>query len=105
MEALVQLQVNKMKYYAFTSNPEGLLDGFSSSYIMRSTREDAPEGWVFVGDVEFDPDAVDMDAVRKGAVNMIDTEIEKQTANFTAGMERLRNRKESLLAIEHKPDE
>ena len=94
-----------MKYYAFTSNPEGLLDGYSSSFIMRSTKDDAPENWVFCGEVEFNPDAIDKDAVRKAAVNEIDAEMEKQRTNFTAGMEQLKARKESLLAIEHKPDE
>ena len=94
-----------MKYYAFTSNPEGFIDGYSSSFILRAKKEDAPEDWVFIQEVDFDPNAIDISSIRQAAVKSIDAEMEKQRTNFTAGMEELKARKESLLAIEHKPEE
>ena len=94
-----------MKYYAFTTTPDGYLEGWSQSFILVPDKNHVSEHWVFIQEVEFNPNAVDIDTVRNAAVKNIDAEMEAQRINFTHGMEELKARKESLLAIEHKPEE
>ena len=94
-----------MKYKVCTAKPEGFIEGWSTTFITIAADLEPSEGRVVLGEVDFDPSAVDITEVRQAAVKSIDAEMEKQRTNFTAGMERLQNRKESLLAIEHKPEE
>ena len=90
-----------MKYYAFTSSPESFVDGSYTSLILRTSREDQPDEWVYIAEVEVDIESVDMNAIRSGAVSIIDNQMEKQRVNFTKGMEQLETRKQNLLSITH----
>lgn len=93
-----------MKYYAFTSNPEGFLNGWSKNFILIENKETASQDWVFVSEVELDIDTVNMNEIRAGAVQCIDNVMEQKRMDFTAGMEELSKRKEELLAITHQPE-
>lgn len=92
-----------MKYYAFTANPAGYIEGWAKTLLLISNKGHASEDWKFIQEVEFDEDAVDTNEIRASAVQSLDNEMEQKRADFTAGMEGLQARKESLLAIEHKP--
>jgi hypothetical protein len=92
-----------MKYYAFTANPDGFLEGWSKSFILSEDRN-TPQGWVFIDEVELNIDAVDMNEVRAAAVQGIENEMEEKRIDFTAGMEGLKKRKEELLAITYQPE-
>jgi len=90
-----------MKYSVITTNPAGLIEGYSNTFFL-TPRGPVTNGWVLVGEVEFNPDSIDMDKVRAAAVSGIDAEMESRRADFLAGLEELKQRRESLLAIEHK---
>ena len=92
-----------MKYYAFTANPEQFVAGTYQSLILRQSANPI-EDWVFVQEIEVDMDAIDMDMVRAAAVGQLDALMQQRRADFTAGMQQLAERKESLLALEHKPE-
>ena len=94
-----------MKYKVCTANPKGFLEGWSTSFILIEADGQPSEDWAVLSEIDFDKDSIDMAEVRKSAVSNIDAEMEEQRVNFTAGMERLQNQKESLLAIEHKQEE
>ena len=87
-----------MKYYVYTTNPDGFIEGWSNSFIL-SESVHKTDGWVLLGEVDFDKNAVDMNAVRAAAVEGIDHEIARKTEDFTAGMEQLKARKAELLAL------
>ena len=96
-----------MKLYIYTSQPESVLQGdFFCSLRTTDDKEwhDKQPNFVFLGEIEFEYDA-DASTLRQYAVDAIDAEMEIQRQNFTAGMEELKAKKESLLAIEYKPDD
>ena len=96
-----------MKLYIYTCNPEQVLEGdFFCSLRLTSDKKwhDNQPDYISLGEIEVDFDA-DAYKIRQHAIDAIDNEMAAQRENFTNGMEELQTRKESLLAIEHKPDE
>ena len=96
-----------MKLYIYTCNPEDVMEGdFFCSLRLTSDKEwhDSQSHYISLGTIEVELDT-DTNTLRQHAIDAIDNEMETQRINFTHGMEQLKARKESLLAIEHKPDE
>ena len=91
-----------MKYHIITTNPGGVIEGYSNTFLLTPHKTLASNDWAWVGEVEFDPASIDMNEVRRAAVKGIDAEMERRRADFLAGLEELKTRRESLLAIDHK---
>ena len=96
-----------MKLKIFIGNPEYFLagDNYCSLHVCSENQNFMYEDKQVIAEVEVDMDAIDTTQIRASAVQILDNEMEQKRADFTAGMEGLQARKESLLAIEHKSDE
>ena len=96
-----------MKLKIFINNPEYFLAGeyFVALHACAQNEHYMYEDKQVIAEVEIDIDAIDTTQTRAAAVQILENEMEQKRADFTAGMEGLQARKESLLAIEHKPDE
>ena len=96
-----------MKLKIFITHPEYFLNGSNYCSLHACDENEAYmyEDKQVIAEVEIDMDAIDTNATRATAVQILENEMESKREDFTAGMEALKTRKESLLAIEHKPDE
>ena len=92
-----------MKYYLFTSRPEDYLNEPNfHCLIARPQKENPPDEWMFVGEVEFDAE-IDTEECTKQAVANIDNAIAKTRAELQSTITRLEERKANLLSITHQP--
>ena len=92
-----------MKLYIYITDMERALKGEYEWSLTASSRGDMDTlpDWTLVGEVELDFN-MDSTEMTKAAVEQIEQEREKVKAELSQKMQKLDDRKASLLAIEHK---
>lgn len=99
--------MTKRTFYVFVNDPEQAMEGdfFLSLRITDDRGKDFHErhDYPFVQSVEIDMDNVNREDITLKAVDAIDNQIKERRAVLQQEINRLEERKASLLAITHQP--
>ena len=96
----------KIKQYLYITNPEGYLDGSVTCFTICGSDDVAgskyTEDWILVGEIEVEVNMSD-ETIRQLMVGAIDAEEVRERAEFQVKLDKLKDRKDRLLAITHQP--
>ena len=91
-----------MKLHIYIAQPDQFAAGYYDSCFTLSTRNDWEiDGWVYVGEVDLNLDAVNRDEVCELAIKGFDARIQEIRAVAQKGVEAIEQRKQNLLALTH----
>ena len=92
-----------MKQFLYIVNMDDYLNGnFDNCFTLTSNpRMDNYDGWKRCGEVEFEVN-IDIEKAMKETIGIIDATIKEEMAEHELKINLLKEKKQNLLAIEHK---
>ena len=88
----------KIKGHLVATEPVSFLKG-SCIDLFISDRASGVEGWLNLGEVEFEMEDLDYDTLLPMVLDIIDEQTKTEVAKHTVKMDRLKRNKQELLAI------
>ena len=93
----------KIKQYIFIARPEEFITGGTDCFILLADKK--LEGWnggyLLVAEIEFEVN-IDEGAIRQSVLASLDTKETQLRAEFEMSLGEIEEKRQSLLAIEHK---